>query len=378
MLSAFHLKTKASGYFRDRYDTPHPPEKLILKDEAIRILSKARSSKDVLLVRSTFQKYPDLWQSTTDFQSLRRISDANPQQKEYSWGRAELVEWKGKDGTPLQGILIKPQGFSPKKKYPMLVYFYERRSDRLHTYYSPAPVRASINPSFYASRGYLVFIPDITYKVGAPGESAVNAVIPGVEHMIKTGFVNEKAIGVQGHSWGGYQVAYLVTRSNIFAAAESGAPVSNMTSAYGGIRWSSGMSRMFQYERTQSRIGDTLWKARQKYLANSPLFFVNRIQTPLLILHNDKDGAVPWYQGIELFVAMRRLSKPAWLLNYNGEQHGLTKMANRKDFTIRMQQFFDHYLKGAPAPIWLSKGVPAIEKGKTTGFELLKPRRKAK
>lgn len=378
LLSAFHYKTKASGFYRDKLGTKQLPQKLVMKDEQMRLLTKARGSKDVLLTRSTFQRYPDLWQSTTDFNALRRVSETNPQQKEYSWGKAELVEWKANDGQELQGILIKPENFNPKKKYPMLVYFYERRSDRLHSYVSPAPIRASINVSFYASRGYVVFIPDITYKTGMPGESAYNAVVPGVEHVVKLGFVDKNAIGVQGHSWGGYQVAYLVTRTNIFAAAESGAPVSNMTSAYGGIRWGSGMSRMFQYERTQSRIGGTLWEAREKYLKNSPLFRADKIETPLLILHNDKDGAVPWYQGIELFVALRRLSKPAWMLNYNGEDHGLTKTQNRKDFSIRMQQFFDHYLKGEPAPVWLSKGVPALDKGKVTGLDLEKPKTTAK
>ena len=378
LLSTTNEKTKASGVYRDTLGKNAKPAKVVMKDEYFRILGKARNSKVVTLVRSTFQKYPDLWQSTTDLRSLRRITDVNPQQKEYLWGKAELVRWKANDGTPLEGILIKPENFDAKKKYPMMVYFYERMSDRLHRYYSPAPVRASINPSFYASRGYVVFIPDVVYKIGSPGESAVNCIVPGVQHVIGKGFINPKAVGTQGHSWGGYQTAYLVTRTNIFAAAESGAPVSNMTSAYGGIRWRTGMSRMFQYERTQSRIGGTLWNARKQYLENSPLFKADKIRTPLLILHNDKDGAVPWYQGIELFVALRRLSRPAWLINYNGEGHGISKMENRRDFTIRMQQFFDHYLKGAPAPVWMAKGVPALEKGKVTGLDLVQPKGRKK
>ena len=171
-------------------------------------------------------------------------------------------------------------------------------------------------------------------------------------------------------------MAYLVTRTNLFAAAEAGAPVSNMTSAYGGIRWATGKSRMWQYEKSQSRIGAALWDAHQKYIENSPLFAADQIQTPLLILHNDKDGAVPWYQGIELFVALRRLSKPAWLINYNGEPHGVSKKQNQRDWAIRMQQFFDHYLKGAQAPRWLAEGVPAVKKGKTLGLELVEPEKK--
>ncbi|MCH8830188.1 MAG: S9 family peptidase, partial [Planctomycetes bacterium] len=371
LLSAFHLQSKASGFYRDRFDTTQPPVKLVMKDERMSLLTKAKSSNDILLTRSTFQRFPDLWQSTIGFRSLRRISDANPQQQEYAWGKSELVQWKSKDGLPLQGLLIKPQGFDPKKKYPMLVYFYERMSDRLHRYTTPAPVRASINLSFYVSRGYLIFVPDIAYKIGSPGESALNCIVPGVESVIKKGFVNEKKIGVQGHSWGGYQVAYLVTRTNIFAAAESGAPVSNMTSAYGGIRWGTGMSRQFQYEKSQSRLGGSLWEVPNRYFENSPLFFADKVLTPLLMLHNDHDGAVPWYQGIEYFMALRRLNKPVWLLNYNGEDHGLGKYQNRRDYAQRMSQFFDHYLRGAPAPVWMDQGVPALRKGRTLGLEIM-------
>jgi dipeptidyl aminopeptidase/acylaminoacyl peptidase len=254
-----------------------------------------------------------------------------------------------------------------------MVYFYERNSDNLHSYYTPAAGRSIINHSFYVSRGYVLFIPDIPYKTGEPGPSAANSIIPGVKHLVDQGFINEKKIGMQGHSWGGYQTAYLVTQTDMFACAESGAPVSNMTSAYGGIRWSSGMSRMFQYERTQSRIGEDLWTARDKYIANSPVFFADKINTPLLILHNDEDGAVPWYQGIELFVALRRLEKRAWLLNYNGQPHWVMKDENRRDFATRMQQFFDHYLMDAPEPEWMAYGVPGVDKGKKFGLDLLEP-----
>ncbi|MEL7335985.1 MAG: prolyl oligopeptidase family serine peptidase, partial [Planctomycetota bacterium] len=316
---------------------------------------------------------PDVWSSDLSFKEIHRVSDINPQQEDYSWGDAELVRWKSADGQDLDGILLKPDDFDPTRKYPMMVYFYERNSDNLHSYYTPAAGRSIINHSFYVSRGYLVFIPDIPYTTGQPGESAMNAILPGVEFLIEKGFVDEKRIGTQGHSWGGYQVAYLVTKTDMFACAESGAPVSNMTSAYGGIRWGSGMSRMFQYERTQSRIGEDLWTARDKYIANSPVFFADQVNTPLLILHNDEDGAVPWYQGIEFFVALRRLEKPAWMLNYNGNPHWVMGEQNRRDFAKRMQQFFDHYLMDAPEPEWMAAGIPATEKGENDGFQLLEP-----
>ena len=331
---------------------------------------KAKNAEKWVFTRENFQVFPDLLYGN-DLKTGKKISDANPQQRNYSWGTAELVEWASLDGIPLQGILYKPENFDPKKQYPMMVYFYERMSDGLHRYHTPAPGRSSINFSFYASRGYLVFIPDIPYRIGYPGESCYNAVIPGVTALINKGFVDKARIGVQGHSWGGYQIAYLLTRTNIFKCAESGAPVVNMFSAYGGIRWGSGLSRSAQYERTQSRIGGSPWQYPLRYIENSPLFAADKIQTPVLILHNDKDDAVPWYQGIEFYVAMRRLSNPAWLLNYNGEPHGITKKQNRKDFQLRMQQFFDHYLMDAPMPQWMSRGVPAIEKGIRQGYELV-------
>jgi dipeptidyl aminopeptidase/acylaminoacyl peptidase len=381
MLSAFDTQTKASGYSQLTFESEEGQKEktvatistLIMLDENISGLSKAQESDRVIFSRSTFQMCPDLWASDLSFKKIHRLSDMNPQQEDYTWGTAELVDWESADKQKLQGILYKPEGFDPSKKYPMMVYFYERYTDDLHRYYSPAAGRSIINFSFYVSRGYLVFVPDIPYKTGEPGQSAANAILPGVESLIAKGFVDQAKIGMQGHSWGGYQTAYLVTQTDMFACAESGAPVSNMTSAYGGIRWSSGMSRMFQYERTQSRIGDDLWSARDKYIRNSPVFFADKVNTPLLILHNDEDGAVPWYQGIEMFVALRRLEKPAWMLNYNGNPHWVMGDKNRRDFAIRMQQFFDHYLMGAPEPEWMAIGVPAVKKGKEFGLELLEP-----
>jgi dipeptidyl aminopeptidase/acylaminoacyl peptidase len=222
------------------------------------------------------------------------------------------------------------------------------------------------------SNGYLVFAPDISYQTGHPGASAVEFVNSGVDALKKNTWVDAAHIGLQGQSWGGYQVAYLITQTNMYAAAWAGAPVANMTSAYGGIRWESGLNRQFQYEKSQSRIGATLWEKPELYIENSPLFQLPKVKTPVMIMSNDADGAVPWYQGIEMFTALRRLGKPVWLLQYNGEAHNLVLRQNRKDITIREQQFFDHFLKGAPMPVWMDKGVPAVDKGKDLGLELEK------
>ena len=371
LFSVFDLGTKASGYGRGRTDEAGRMEELLMADARYGAPAKAEDADRHVWTRQTFTEFPDLWVGDADFGNARKVSDANPQQDEYRWGSAELVHWMSNDRTPLDGILIKPDGFDPSQKYPLMVYFYERMSDGLHNYAAPVPSRASVQFSFYASRGYVVFIPDIPYEIGYPGESALDAVVPGVQALIAQGFIDPDRVGVQGHSWGGYQIAYMITKTNLFAAAEAGAPVSNMTSAYGGIRWQSGMSRMFQYERTQSRIGGTLWDERDRYVHNSPVFFADKIRTPLLMLHNDEDGAVPWYQGIEMFVAMRRLGLPVFMLNYNGEGHGLGRRANQEDWAIRMQQFFDHYLIDAPAPRWMEEGVPAVVKGRDLGLEII-------
>jgi dipeptidyl aminopeptidase/acylaminoacyl peptidase len=374
-LSAFSELTKNSGYFELQQAKEPKLAELILLPEAMGDLVKAEESETVVLTRQDFRRFPDYWKTNLKFADFQRLTKVNSQQNNYRWGSVELIDWTSATGRPLSGLLYKPDNFDPKAKYPMLVYYYERNSDSLHRYYSPAAGRSVINISFYVSRGYVVLVPDIVYESGSPGKSAMDCIIPGVDRVVSQGFVDEKRIGLQGHSWGGYQTAYLVSQTDRFAAAEAGAPVANMTSAYGGIRWESGLSRMFQYERTQSRIGRTLWDDRQAYIDNSPLFFADRIKTPLLILHNDNDGAVPWYQGIELFMALRRLGRPAWLVNYNGEPHGISKEENRRDFAVRMQQFFDHYLQGAPPAKWMVSGIPATEKGRQFGFELLPEKR---
>jgi hypothetical protein len=369
LLYLFDEKTKRSGYASMRLDTK--PKQIILEDyQYDRRPNKAKNTERYLYTKESFQRFPDLLVGDRSFRNAKSISDANPQQEKYSWGSIELYEWTSADGQSLQGLLVKPEGFDPNKKYPMIVNFYERSSNRLHRHNAPYPGRSTINYSFYASRGYLIFNPDVPYTVGYPGESAEKAVISGTLALIDEGFVDKKRIGVQGHSWGGYQIAHLITRTNIFRCAESGAPVVNMFSAYGGIRWGSGLSRMFQYENTQSRIGGTIWEYPTRYIENSPIFFLDKVETPVLILHNDEDGAVPWYQGIEFFVGLRRLGKPAWLLNYNGEPHWPVKRQNRLDFNIRMQQFFDYYLMDAPLPLWMERGVPALEKGINQGLEL--------
>ncbi len=296
------------------------------------------------------------------------LSNLNPQQSQYNWLTAELFKWKAYTGKQTEGILYKPGDFDPKKKYPMIVYFYERNNQTLYNYLAPSPTPSRLNIPFFVSRGYIVFVPDIWYKTGKPGQSAYDYILSGTRAVVKLGFVDSTKIGLQGQSWGGYQTAQLITMTNLYKAAWAGAPVANMFSAYGGIRWESGLNRQFQYEHTQSRIGATIWDRPDLYMENSPLFHLKKVSTPLVIMSNDKDGAVPWYQGIELFTAMRRLGKKVWLLNYNDEAHNLVERRNKKDIQIREQQYFDWLLKGEKPLTWITEGVPALMKGRTWGL----------
>jgi dipeptidyl aminopeptidase/acylaminoacyl peptidase len=363
LLRAVDQETKASGYWRDRLGAAAPPVRLVMADRQLGNPRKAEDAEVYVFTQQTVRDFPDLWASGPEFRDAVRLSEANPQQARFLWPSVELVRWRSDDGVELQGLLYKPEGFDPSRKYPMVVYFYEQLSDNLHQYRMDVP-RNTIQPTLYASGGYLVFMPDIHYTEGYPGASAMKSIVPGVQSLIARGFVDEDAVGVQGQSWGGYQVAYMITRTPMFRAAMAGAPVANMTSAYGGIRWGSGLARSFQYERGQSRIGGSLWERPWHYIENSPLFSADRVSTPLLLMHNDGDGSVPWQQGIEMFVALRRLEKEVYLINYNGDEHNPTKRANQLDIAIRMMQFFDHHLRGRPAPEWMVRGVPFLQKGR--------------
>jgi dipeptidyl aminopeptidase/acylaminoacyl peptidase len=363
MLSATDRRTKASGFYRVSLAANDSPVKLVMMDKALRELQKARNSETYVFTEQRFDEFPDLWQSGPDFEGARRISEANPRQAEFLWGRAELTSYTNADGRVLSAVLIKPEDFAPAKKYPLMVYIYEQLSDSLHRYVPPAP-GTSVNLTRYVSNGYVVLEPDIIYTTGYPGESSFKCVIPAVERLLADGYIDPKRIGIQGHSWGGYEISYLVTRTNLFAAVEAGASVVDMVSAYGGIRWESGMSRAFQYEKSQSRIGGPPWIWPLQFIENSPIFWVEKVNTPYLTIHNDEDGAVPWYQGIEFFTALRRLGKEAYLFNYNGEKHGLRERDNQKHWTVHLDEFFDHYLKGAPEPEWMKTGVPYLERGR--------------
>ena len=359
LLHAEDSMTHATGFYTVKIGDKAAPVKLMMGEKDYSNPMKAKDADVYVLTAQTYTQFPDLLVTDSSFSNLKKVSDANPQAAGLMFGTDELISFENVDGVKLQGILYKPENFDASKKYPMIVYLYEKLSQNVNHFVDPKPMD-SINISYYVSNGYLVFTPDIVYQTGYPGQSALKCVMAGVNSITAKGFVDEKNIGIQGHSWGGYQIAYMVTQTNRFKAAEDGAPVANMISAYDGIRWGPGRPRQFQYEATQSRIGGTPWQYPLRFIENSPIFMVDKVQTPLLIIANDADDAVPWYQGIEFFLALRRLNKEAYMFTYNGEPHHLRRRPNQKDYAIRMAQFFDYELKGAPEPEWMVKGIPYL------------------
>jgi dipeptidyl aminopeptidase/acylaminoacyl peptidase len=353
-------RTKAMGVYRLPNASPGQPRQVLLANKQLEAPLKAKRAQTYVLSEERFDEPPNLWLGSA-FDALTRVSDANPQFSKYRWGTAHLIHYVA-EGKHLDGILYLPDGFDRRKKHPMLVYFYERFSDDLNYFYPPAP---GTSPNFprYVSNGYALLIPDVAYTTGHPGRNALDAVGAAIDAAVKEGGIDTSRIGVAGHSWGAYQIAYMITRTHRFAAAEAGAAVADMISAYGGIRWGTGLVREFQYEHGQSRMGATPWERPDLYIDNSALFRVEDVTTPYLTIANDADDAVPWYQGIEFFTALRRLNKEAYLFVFNGEFHNLRGREQQKYWTVHLDEYFDHFLKGAPAPPWMTHGVDYLHRG---------------
>ncbi len=360
LLHGYNERTKGDGYYLSTIGVAGV-KTLMEGDYKLKTLARSKNAASLVFSKERYDQFPDLY--TAEYlapQKAAKQTDLDAQKRQFNWGKSELVQWTNGDGQPLDGVLIKPTNYVEGQRYPVLVYFYRFMSDRLHAF---PQMKINHRPNFawYADNGYAIFLPDIRFEVGYPGATSVQALTSGVQKIIEMGVADPDAIGIQGHSWGGYQTAFAVTQTHIFKAAVSGAPVSNMTSAYSGIRLGSGLARQFQYETGQSRIGESLFRAPQKYIENSPVFYAERIETPMMIMFGDKDDAVPWEQGIELYLAMRRAGKDVVFLQYQDEPHHLKKYPNKLDYSIRMMEYFEHYLKGKPAPSWLTQGEAYTE-----------------
>ncbi len=359
-ISIFGELNKKSGIIRINLKNPQKRKILLWDDAYFSSLKKAEKANIYLFRKETFKDYPDFYLTKDAFKSFKKITDANPQQKNYLWSSGRiLINYKNSSGKSLQGALFLPANYEKGKKYPTIVYIYEKLSWYLNRYMMPREF--GFNPARYTSSGYAVLMPDIVYKVNSPGISSVDCITHAVRAAIKTGIVDEKNIGIHGHSWGGYQTAFIITQTNIFRAAVAGAPLTDLISMYSSIYWNTGSSNQPIFESSQGRFKGGYWDYLDDYRKNSPVFNATRVKTPLLLLHNNKDGAVDWNQGIEYYNTLRRLYKFVIMLEYQGENHGLRKKENRIDYGIRMKEFFDHFLKGKPAPAWIKKGIPYVK-----------------
>jgi dienelactone hydrolase len=357
-ISAYGEWTKKSGVAR--VDNGKPGAKMLLWKDAAFSITKAKKAEVYLYTKQTHEDYPDYYVTDGSMQKGERITEANPQQKGFLWSDGSiLLDYESTKGDKLQAALFLPAEYEKGEKYPTIVYIYEKLSQGLNRYYSPSA--RGFNKSVYTSRGYAVLMPDIVYKINDPGMSSVWCVIPALEAAIATGVVDRESVGIHGHSWGGYQTSFLITQTEAFRAAVAGAPLTNMISMYSSIYWNSGSANQPIFESSQGRFEGGYWENIESYTRNSPVYFAKNVTTPLLLLHNDKDGAVDWNQGIEYFNTLRRLKKPVVMLQYKGENHGLRKPANQKDYTVRMREFFDHHLMGKPMPDWLKEGISHLD-----------------
>lgn len=361
LLSAYGEWTKKTGYFRLK--AGEKPREIIYEDRSYGRISKALHADQLLYTVQSFTEFPDYHVSAADFKNVRQVSDANPQQEEYAWGERVLVDYTNSKGERLQGTLALPANYQPGKKYPMIVYFYEKMSQNHHMYSAPV-YDDRPHVSYYASNGYLVLQPDNVYEEGRPGTSALDCITSAVQAVIDLGYADPARIGLQGHSWGGYQSSFILTQTDMFACVVTGAPPTNLESFYNNIYGSTGTNHHGITEIGQLRMGRnvTPWSNREAYQRENPTFHADKITTPFLILHGTADGAVDWFQGMEFFNATRRLGKEVIFLSYPGEGHHLEVEANQKDFQLRMKQYFDVYLQDASAPKWMTDGIPNLEK----------------
>lgn len=380
LLSAFSRITKSDGFFTVTLGKKEAPKLLSLQPYTFggSIESdnfepeppvRAHDANIYLVRRMSAEESPNYF-VTSDFKTYSSISDIYPE-KNYNWLRSELISWKTKDGKYSQGILYKPENFDSRKKYPVIFYYYEKSSEGLHAFIKPELENGVINIPYYVSNGYLIFTPDIYYTIGHPGRSACRSIVSAANYLAKMPWVDKNRMGIQGHSFGGYETNYIVTHTNIFAAACSASGWADFVSAYNAIReGGGGVGRRYYYEMYRERMGGTLWNKKDQYIESSPIFNADRVTTPVLMMNNIKDRDVSFFYGIEFFSALRRLGKKAWMLQYDGEDHVIFDEIAAKDFHIRMKQFFDHYLKDAPAPKWMIEGIPAKMKGFDQGYEL--------
>lgn len=313
---------------------------------------KAKKADIYVLQRQSAGQAPNLV-VTADFTSFQQLSDLQPQ-KAYNWLRATLVRWPVSKGITGTGILYKPENFDSTRKYPVIFHYYEEKSKGLNIFPSVRLSTGQLNIAWYVSNGYLVFVPDIHRPTGENGSAILNTVISAAKYLSGLPYVNVNKMGLQGHSFGGYETNYLVTHTDLFAAAQASAAPAELFGLHGGTGFG-GRSYHYISELGQLNQGVAPWQDPSLYLQHSPVLSVDKVTTPLLLMHNRDDSAVPFSQSVALFTALRRLEKPVWLLEYDGEGHVLFDPKCQLDFNVKQQEFFDHYLRDKAAPGWMKR-----------------------
>jgi dipeptidyl aminopeptidase/acylaminoacyl peptidase len=368
LLSAYGEYTKKAGFYQLANGRL---EELVYEDASFNTPVKAAKAEKFLFTRQTFTEFPDLRVSGPRFGDAKKISDANPQQAEFLWGRRVLFDYRNRDGKRLQGILALPDDYKPGEKRPMIVTFYEKNSQNLHRYNAPTYLTGmGSSPMEAVSRGYVTMLPDIHFRTGSSHSDMLECVEAATRKVIELGYVDPKRIAVTGHSYGGEGAAFIGTQSKLFAAVAMGAGVTDLYSDFSqnwgwayDVRGGSGANGNDYYLYGQGRWGFSPWDKPEVYINESALTHAPKVTAPFLIMHGTSDPTVAFQNGLGFYNALRYNGKTAYLLAYPGEGHGLRGMANRKDLTIRYFEFFDHYLKGAPAPKWMTDGVPYLNKG---------------
>jgi dipeptidyl aminopeptidase/acylaminoacyl peptidase len=358
-LSAYGDKSKKFGYYKLENGKV---DQLIFEDLSISRLTKAKDANTFSYVKQDYHVSPELY-AGDNFSNDKKIAGTNAQQQNYYWGKSQLISYTNKNGKKMQGALFYPANYEAGKQYPMIVYIYELLSNTVHSYITPS-VRSAYNTSNFTTNGYFVFRPDIVYETNEPGTSAVNCVVPAVKEVLKTGMIDKDKVGLMGHSWGAYQTSFIITQTDIFKAASAGAPLTDMISMSLSIYWNSGTPDQKIFETSQGRFDGPWYERTDAHIRNSPMFNATKIKAPLLVAFGDKDGAVDWHQGIEMYGTMRRMEKPHVMLVYADENHGLAKKENQIDYQKRQREWFDHYLLGKPAEKWITDGVSYLDKMK--------------
>jgi dipeptidyl aminopeptidase/acylaminoacyl peptidase len=362
-VSALNKDTKQVGFYKVDIATGKY-SKLIEENKkygaTARSVDVSTGGRHIVYVGQDAQHCEDVWITDHDFRQPRKLTRINPKLDDYQMGASRLIDWKSIDGQNLQGALLLPANYEERKRYPLIAMVYSGpmsdQVNRFGLYQSDGPD----NMQLLATRGYAVLLPDAPIRVGTPMQDLAKTIIPGVNKVLEMGFADPDRIGLMGQSYGGYITIALLVQTARFKAAVMRAGFGNLISFYGVMDKAGSSSWLGYLEAGQGSMGGTPWQYRDRYIENSPIFYLDRVQTPLLIIHGTLDNGVPISATDEVFVGLRRLGKEVVYAKYEGEGHweGNWGHANQVDYFNRMIGWFDKHLK-APETVPKTAEGPA-------------------